>query len=521
MYSTVTKEMATQTDHVAALRGVYSVLEAAIGCVMNVKAFSLLYVLYHKCTVVLPANRDPREPTTLAVIPSPTHLGCIIAPQGMNPDAILFERPLGSLRPGRRGIICFLSSPDVPRPSYDVEAGLAALCSQLHVSAILETPGGDASVYDSSILDAGISVDVLHQRVVVDVALQDGVPAGSYVTLKKVLYAGRPLAVASTTCAIPVRRGMTAPLALKLDGDASSFGGGHTPSFLADGSLFVPRSGYDVAVFGPGGEPLPTLVLADLGLTRSTAASAATQLVDAAGATTSALILADYGSGTVIAADPNACRSLWSTARGAAAHCLGVASLPAAGSVAEAGNVVVAGSYNSTCLHVLRTSDGACLSSVPTGRPPMYLASYVAPASSGGDSRSQLFASLHGDNQGIWQFYWTGGALCDASPVVGSAGCHSVAVVPGRRSGKAAGIEVPTVQSTAHLVCAKFGTPVLLVFSLPDLALVHSHTLDGVGVWGLAADPWGDVLAVSDSQSKAVRILAWPLPGMSGSEKST
>jgi hypothetical protein len=52
------------------------------------------------------------------------------------------------------------------------------------------------------------------------------------------------------------------------------------------------------------------------------------------------------------------------------------------------------------------------------------------------------------------------------------------------------------------------------VLSLPDRRLVHTHTLEGMVVTGLAADPSGTALAVCDAASKAIHVLPWPLPGM-------
>jgi len=40
------------------------------------------------------------------------------------------------------------------------------------------------------------------------------------------------------------------------------------------------------------------------------------------------------------------------------------------------------------------------------------------------------------------------------------------------------------------------------VLSLPGLALVHTHRLEGMQVWGLAADPCGTALAVCDLASQ-------------------
>ena len=48
------------------------------------------------------------------------------------------------------------------------------------------------------------------------------------------------------------------------------------------------------------------------------------------------------------------------------------------------------------------------------------------------------------------------------------------------------------------------------MLSLPGHTLVHTHKLEGMGVMGLAADPWGGALAVSDSATEAIHVLAWP-----------
>ena len=69
-------------------------------------------------------------------------------------------------------------------------------------------------------------------------------------------------------------------------------------------------------------------------------------------------------------------------------------------------------------------------------------------------------------------------------------------------------------KTVSHLIVGSAGTPQLRVLSLPGLALVHTHRLDGIEVTALAADPWGGALAVHDDASRALLILAWPLPSM-------
>jgi hypothetical protein len=55
---------------------------------------------------------------------------------------------------------------------------------------------------------------------------------------------------------------------------------------------------------------------------------------------------------------------------------------------------------------------------------------------------------------------------------------------------------------TSYLVAAtgRSGPSTLLVLSLPDRRLFHMHTLDGMKVMGLAADPSGAALAVCTTQ---------------------
>jgi hypothetical protein len=67
---------------------------------------------------------------------------------------------------------------------------------------------------------------------------------------------------------------------------------------------------------------------------------------------------------------------------------------------------------------------------------------------------------------------------------------------------------------TSYLVVGTLGEPTLRVLSLPDRRLVHTHTLEGMKVMGLAADPSGTALAVCDAAFKAIHVLLWPLPGM-------
>ena len=71
-----------------------------------------------------------------------------------------------------------------------------------------------------------------------------------------------------------------------------------------------------------------------------------------------------------------------------------------------------------------------------------------------------------------------------------------------------------TGKRVSHLIVGTEDSSELLVLSLPGLALVHSHVIEGMQLIGMAADPFGKALVVHDFISKAFNILAWPLPGM-------
>ncbi len=60
---------------------------------------------------------------------------------------------------------------------------------------------------------------------------------------------------------------------------------------------------------------------------------------------------------------------------------------------------------------------------------------------------------------------------------------------------------------TSYLIVGTFNTPALHIISLPGRRLVHTHTLEGMRLFGLAADPSGTAIAVCDCVSKAVHVL--------------
>ena len=114
----------------------------------------------------------------------------------------------------------------------------------------------------------------------------------------------------------------------------------------------------------------------------------------------------------------------------------------------------------------------------------------------------------HGEDCGVHSFSWSSdsGWIDNdyiKSDISGSWGPRPMAVIP-----------APPGKKVSHLVVGSSGDGGLDVLSLPDLVLVHKHDLEGIEVGALAADPWGEFLAVSCDGTNAIDVLAWPLPGM-------
>jgi hypothetical protein len=197
---------------------------------------------------------------------------------------------------------------------------------------------------------------------------------------------------------------------------------------------------------------------------------------------------ANGASSKLVAVDAASRAVRWSAALGGS--CWGIAVLSAQG-------VVVVSDPNHDELHVHRLSDGVRVASAEAKE-----ATYVAadPASGTVYASTGAFYSY-----AVSAFRWDGVALV-AEGVVEAARTADIrrplAVMP------------PTPgRHSFYLVVGTYGAPPLLVLSLPDRRLVHTHTLEGMEVTGLAADPSGTALAVCDAASKAVHVLPWPLPG--------
>jgi hypothetical protein len=300
------------------------------------------------------------------------------------------------------------------------------------------------------------------------------------VVIHSISVAGQPVTHGqSLPAAVAVATGMLAPL--RLEGAANDWT--CNPVISGDGTLYAPRYGSpNVLVFSADGTPLPSLLLASLELSSSMRAAA----FDDATAT---LLLADanLAASKLVSVHAVSRAVRWSTGLGS--NCCGIAVLPAQG-------LVVASVNRSNKLQVHRLADGALVSTALAVGP-----SFIA----ADPTTDTLYVST---GPCISAFWWNGSALVSEG-VVEAAGnkgyTRPLAVVPPAPGHR-----------TTYLVVGTYGAPTLLVLSLPDRRLVHTHTLEGMKVMGLAADPSGTALAVCDgaSASNAVHVLPWPLPGM-------
>jgi hypothetical protein len=290
--------------------------------------------------------------------------------------------------------------------------------------------------------------------------------------------AGQPLTLEGTLPAeLVVVTGMLAPL--RLEGAASEYSS--TAAITSAATLYAPRiDSPDVLVFSADGTPLPSLPVASIGLSENTRFAAFDEA-------TSTLLLADAKSTTskLVAVDELSRTVRWST--GLEDSCLGLAVLPAQG-------LVVTSDYSSDELRVHRLADGTLVDS-QTAADPKFISSDPV--------TSSIYVSAH---HKVCSFRWSTKKLLPGGFVeaAGNTGHYRpLAVVPATPG-----------KHTSYLVVGTYGAALLLVLSLPDCRLVHTHALEGLEVMGLAADPSGTTLAVCDRASKAVHVLMWPLPGM-------
>jgi hypothetical protein len=427
----------------------------------------------------------PVEPSLLrleldegALLSSIRTTGTMLAPRGVHAADVVVRGLPTHVRPGCPFQFELALCDDYPcRSRAELEAAAASLAFHARVDVSLKTDVVSQPL-QASLTPAGGEGGV----VAVSVAIPESSGRGVEVVVSSVDVAGQQVTGGN---ALPARlqmiRGIHAPLLLD---DAADING-NNPVITLDGTLYALLYGSPaVLVYAADGTPLPSILLAELGLSTSTLYAA---FVEATGT----LLLADEkgASSKLVAVDAASRTVRWSAALGGS--CYGIAVLPAQG-------VVVVNVSTYYRLHVHRLSDGVRVASAEAKG-----TTYVAadPASGMVYASTRVFPSWV-----VSVFRWDGAALVEEG-VVEAAGTAD--------KGRPLAVMPPTPgRHTSYLVVGTHGKRTLRVLSLSDRRLVHTHTLEGMGVMGLAADPSGTALAVCDRASKAIHVLPWPLPGM-------
>ena len=263
-----------------------------------------------------------------------------------------------------------------------------------------------------------------------------------------------------------------------------------TPCISPEGRVYCPLGlGPEVLVFEFDGSPLPGLTVDSLGL------SASTRWASYADGEAPSLLLLNmnYASSRLVSVDPATRTVRWTSSAGGFNERAGIATLASLG-------VVIINTSDHLFAH--RLSDGSRVGSLSVPGLGRFLAADPATGS--------VFGSFADNGYVVhaWSCaaYEAGVRIASDGPVAAAGTIHDtrpLAVVP-----PAPGKRV------SHLVVGVAFSSTLLVLSLPGLSLVHTHSLEGMQVMGLAADPWGGALAVCDAASETLHVLAWPLPGM-------
>ena len=431
------------------------------------------------------------EPPVVGLVADATALlaaiacfGRVLAPIAITATDLSLRRAPNFIQPGELlHLHLSFSARHAAQSAEEVAVSLRRLVGMTVVDATLVAPGVEAH-------PLGIAIsydDVLHALLIL-LRIPATAAAGDRVVVSTITVAGHAAAAAFS---VLVRRGMQTPLLL-LNAAFETM----SPCISPDGLLFVPPGqGPAVLVFDAEGAPRPALSFANGCLAQNTKWAAY------APGNIPSLLLAEGQRGPcrVLSLDLLSHTVRWSLHLKDVLECGGIAALPAQG-------VAVVNSHGNDTLFIHRLVDGARTGGVQAilSQPASlgwFLAANPATGAVFGTYKTAAGHVVH-----AWSCAADNSLLTDEGSVAAAGQAvfgRPLAVVP------------PAPGKTmSHLVVATVFSSELLILALPDLTLVHTHSLEGVAAWGLAADPWGGALAVCDAESEAIRVLAWPLPGM-------
>lgn len=345
----------------------------------------------------------------------------------------------------------------------------------------------------------------------------EAVPGVHSICVRSVRVAGRQIELGSLAL-VPVIRGMCAPLRFR-SVLPSPDGYPGTPAISGAGMLFVPHpSDGHVNVFGPNGELVTRLDARALGMAHSTASVAVidnTSTPKECGDGILLIVDDDTTNARLVACSLRSClhrfeppTRLWVTPPESFNMTGGLTTLPAHG-------IVIVGSWMDDRLYVHRASDGARVGSTSASDPlyavadPLSSRIYVSVR----HCQVACFEWVVGHEEGLLQM------VAESLEGIDESSSHTLAYVP-----PVCARDVAVSSLCGHLVVGNSNNGGrLIVFALHPGAVpvrVHDHVVVGengadVSIVGLAGDPSGAALAVSDSDSGDIIVLQWPLTGMS------
>jgi hypothetical protein len=403
--------------------------------------------------------------------------GVVLAPRGLRISDIVMRGLPTHVRLGRPLQFELALSDDYPRRApAELDAAAASLAFHARVDVLLQI-GLEFQPLIVTLLPASGG----EGAVFVSVGIPDGIASSDgEIEIRIATLAGQHDPTGLLRMRVHVgagANGMHAPLVFTGTMGTQTC----TPVITSDGTLYVPHyDNPDEAVFAANGTPLPPVSLAALGFTSYTLAAAFAE-------ETGTLLLAGFIS-NLVAVNASDMTLRWSAKL--PGTCSGIALLPVQG-------VVVVSTKSECKLHAQRLSDGVRIASTEAACPEFV---------SSDPTSGTVYVSTGSNPYGVSAFRWTGSVLV-ADGIVEAAGEASY--------GRPLTVMPPTYgRRTSYLIVGTTFSPTLLVLSLPDRRLVHTHKLVGMRVIGLAADPSGTALAVCDRASNAIHVLPWPLPGM-------
>lgn len=419
--------------------------------------------------------------------------GRVVVPAAVTASDLTLDYPFRHLQPGvMRQIRLLVKSSQHSSQSFEeLELSLSAAAAATHLDALLDTRDmAPQKLQTQAVIDAP------GRRFRISLCIPESTSVGSSVRLGPLTVAGRAIAGLEEPIVIPVRQGVQVPQQVALRPNSSP----RNICISSTGHIYYhPRGSAAVHVLDSDGASLREVRIAGWDLSQTPC------VVAVAPGASPLLLVAEVNTASpsrLVAVDLKTSALRWTT----------ILPFVCGGGIAVLPDPdIVATVETDPCgLSAHRLADGVIAGDFE--RNSLFNSIAADPSSEAvfGDVMKEDSDSMFELASFVWTIDHEQGFFNEVGviPAAGdSPGPRPLAVVP-----PAPGKRV------SHLVLSAVDQPELAVFALPSVTLVHTHRLEGMQVAAIAADPWGEALAVSDSASCAIHVLAWPLPGMSALE---